>query len=53
MRMVSVYVTLYWSGEESDGGELAVSLRVEAGDLDHVLGGGAELLQAGPTVPLA
>ena len=47
------YVTLYWSGEERDGGELAVSLGVEAGDLDHVLRGGAQLLQAGPTVPLA
>ena len=53
MRMVSICVTLYWSGEESDGGELAVSLRVEAGDLDHVLRGRSQLLQAGPAVPLA
>ena len=49
-RMLSI--TLDRSVEESDLGELAVSLSVETGDLDHVLSGGAELLQAGPPVPL-
>ena len=37
-------ITLLGGGEEGDGGELAVSLSVKAGDLHHVLRGGPQLL---------
>ena len=45
-------ITLLGGCEEGDGRELAVSLRVEAGHLHHVLAVGAEALQAGPAVPV-